>query len=39
MKREAMPLQSIIVDVPFMQWRLDVIGPINPFLASSIPTF
>ena len=30
MKREAMSLQPILVDAPFMQWTLDVIGPINP---------
>lgn len=30
MKREAMPLQRILVDALFMQWRLDVTGPINP---------
>ena len=30
MKREEMPLQPIIVDAPFIQWGLDVIGPINP---------
>ena len=25
-----MPLQPILVDAPFMQWGLDVIGPKNP---------
>ena len=30
MKREAMHLHPILVDAPFMQWGLDVIGPINP---------
>lgn len=25
-----MPLRLIILDAPFMQWGLDVIGPINP---------
>ena len=29
-KREAIPLNLILVDAPFMQWGLDVIGPINP---------
>ena len=29
MKREAMPLQGILVDASFIQWGLDVIGPIN----------
>jgi hypothetical protein len=29
MKRETMLLQSITVDEPFVQWGLDVIGPIN----------
>jgi hypothetical protein len=30
MKRVAMPLQSAMVEKPFAQWGLDVIGPINP---------
>jgi hypothetical protein len=30
MKRVAMPLQSAMVEQPFSQWGLDVIGPINP---------
>lgn len=30
LKREAMTLHPIFVDAPFMQWELDVIGPINP---------
>jgi hypothetical protein len=30
MKRSAMPLQPIIVEQPFSQWGLDVVGPINP---------
>lgn len=30
MKRVAMPLMSISMDIPFAQWGLDVIGPINP---------
>jgi hypothetical protein len=30
MKRSAMPLQPILVEEPFSQWGLDVIGPINP---------
>ena len=30
MKRAAMPLHPIVFDTPFMQWGLDVIGPINP---------
>ena len=30
MKIVAMPLQPILVNMPFMQWGLDVIGPINP---------
>jgi hypothetical protein len=30
MKRVAMPLQSTMVEKPFSQWGLDVIGPINP---------
>jgi hypothetical protein len=25
-----MPLKTIIVESPFTQWGLDVIGPINP---------
>ena len=29
MKRATMPLQPILVDAPFMQWGLDVIGPTN----------
>ena len=29
MKRDSMPLQTILVDAPFMQSGLDVIGPIN----------
>jgi hypothetical protein len=27
---ETMPLQSITIEEPFLQWGLDVIGPINP---------
>jgi hypothetical protein len=30
MKRSAMSLQPIIVEQPFSQWGLDVVGPINP---------
>ena len=30
MKRYVIPLQLIIVEQPFSQWGLDVIGPINP---------
>lgn len=30
MKREAMPLKSIVIEAPFIQWGLDVIGIINP---------
>jgi hypothetical protein len=30
MKRVGMPLQSLMVEKPFVQWGLDVIGPINP---------
>jgi hypothetical protein len=30
MKRSTMPLQPIIVENPFSQWGLDVVGPINP---------
>jgi hypothetical protein len=30
MKRATMPLQSTMVDKPFAQWGLNVIGPINP---------
>jgi hypothetical protein len=30
MKRSMMPLQPIIVEQPFSQWGLDVVGPINP---------
>jgi hypothetical protein len=33
MKRDAMPLQSIIVEQPFAQWALYVIGLINPKLS------
>jgi hypothetical protein len=29
MKRSTMPLQPIIVEQPFSQWGLDVVGPIN----------
>jgi hypothetical protein len=29
-KRETIPLQSIIIEEPFAQWGLDVIVPINP---------
>jgi hypothetical protein len=30
MKKVAMPLQPIVVEQPFSQWGLDVVGPINP---------
>jgi hypothetical protein len=30
MKRVAMPLQTAMVEKPFSQWGLDVIGLINP---------
>ena len=30
MKRSAMSLHPITVEQPFSQWRLDVVGPINP---------
>jgi hypothetical protein len=30
MKKATMTLQPIIVEEPFTQWGLDVIGPINP---------
>jgi hypothetical protein len=30
MKRYAMPLQPILVEEPFSQWGLDIIGTINP---------
>jgi hypothetical protein len=30
MKKVAMPLQPVLVEEPFAQWGLDVIGPINP---------
>ena len=30
MKKASMTLQPIIVEEPFTQWGLDVIGPINP---------
>jgi hypothetical protein len=30
MKIYVMPLKTISVDIPFTQWGLDVIGPINP---------
>jgi hypothetical protein len=30
MKKETFPLQPVIVDAPFQQWGLDIIGPINP---------
>lgn len=29
-KRSALPLQPIIIEEPFQQWGLDVIGPITP---------
>jgi hypothetical protein len=29
-KKVAFPLQTVIVDSPFQQWGLDIIGPINP---------
>jgi hypothetical protein len=30
MKKVVMPLQPIVVEQPFSQWGLDVVGPINP---------
>jgi hypothetical protein len=30
MKRVVIPLQSSMVEKPFFQWVIDVIGPINP---------
>jgi hypothetical protein len=30
MKRVVIPLQSSMVEKPFIQWGLDMIGPINP---------
>jgi hypothetical protein len=29
-KKATFPLQPVIVDSPFQQWVLDIIGPINP---------
>jgi hypothetical protein len=29
-QKEAFPLQPVLVDFPFQQWGLDIIGPINP---------
>jgi hypothetical protein len=29
-KKEKFPLQPVLVDSPFQQWGLDIIGPINP---------
>jgi hypothetical protein len=29
-KRVSMPLKKITVEIPFTQWGLDVVGPINP---------
>ena len=28
--KPAFPLQPVLVDSPFQQWGLDIIGPINP---------
>jgi hypothetical protein len=30
MKKFSMPLQPIVVEQPFSQWGLDVVGMINP---------
>ena len=30
LKKAALPLQLVIVEVPFQQWGLDVVGPITP---------
>jgi hypothetical protein len=30
MNKSTMPLQWIVVEQPFSQWGLDVVGPINP---------
>ena len=29
-KKSAFPLQPVMVDRPFQQWGIDIIGPINP---------
>jgi hypothetical protein len=36
MKRDAMSLHTSMVEKPFSQWGLDVIGPINPTKAIHI---
>ena len=33
LKKAALPLQPVIIEVPFQQWGLDIVGPIT--LASS----
>ena len=30
LKKAALPLQPVIVEVPFKQWGLDIVGPITP---------
>jgi hypothetical protein len=39
MKKVAMPLQPIVVEQPFSQWGLDVVGPLIRNLARGICTF
>ena len=29
-KKPAFPLQPVMVDRPFQQWGIDIVGPINP---------
>jgi len=35
-KMVAMPMKTITVEIPFIQWGLDVIGPINPKYVKNI---
>ena len=30
MKKAVLPLQPVIIEVPFQQWGLDIVGPITP---------